>query len=161
MTSCNLITFGVEKARHDRTFKQTAFKTNTALFLSRYGLSLYLHLRSQRNILAHIQFLELVSTNRSIMTLTLQHNESQSFLPFKLSDAVSDTLNTSLPCNLWSLWQYHCRLAVIKSSRLHGHTSGHTSVHTHVQLSSVCHITHVIKCSRFTSSLAGRAWERG
>ena len=37
---CNLITFGVEKARHDRTFKQTTFKTNTALFLSRYGLSL-------------------------------------------------------------------------------------------------------------------------
>ena len=98
------------------------------------------------------------------MTLAYNMQQITKFLPYSLSGAVSYTLRiyyTSPPCNLWLLWPAvfgAIELASIRNSKLHGRTFVHAHVQlSHIYLMSILDVTHVIKCTRLSPSLAGKA----
>ena len=149
------------------TYSSTGvFKTIAVFFSGKYGFSalplFMIHSCPWRTS----RFLESVST-----ILTKTSNKSQNFLPFSPSGAVSDTLKicstlqfTTAVASEFCTIVATCALLLIMSSKLH--VCGQNFVHAHTQLSrvylvSTLYITHMIKCTRLSPSLVGKAWEKG
>ena len=165
----DLITWGWTKLDAHTCSSTSVLKTTTVFFSGRYGFSV-LPSSLQSVIYSYprrtSRFLESVATTRTTVAY-----KSRSFLPFNLSGAMSDTLRisnyTGLPCNLWLYdccrQQFlsslaTCVLALITSSEQRGRDfeSAHTQS---CYLVSTLDVMHVIKCTRLSPSLIGRAWE--
>ena len=116
----------------------------------------------------HVELVDFLSTYvLTTQTITLAKTQIMKFL------AMSDTLRiyyTGLPCNLWTAAVASvfcaivatCVLASITSSKLCGQDFELAYMQlSHVYLVSALDVMHVIKCTRLSPSLVGRAYERG
>ena len=167
----NLITWGWTKLGARIRYNTSVFKTTKVFFhvnmicLNVLPLSLQLALYScpRRNS----RFLEAVATTRT--TTKLAYNTTNyKFLAIQ-----------PVRCHVWCSENLLHRFTLRFSQRFLCHRSyactcldhelelcGRDSVHAHAQssrvyIASTLDVTHVIKCTRLSLTLAGRAWERG
>ena len=111
------------------------------------------------------RFLEAVATTQTTMTLPYNTQQSQNFLPFSPSGAMSDALRST---TLVYLAICNCCSQRLLCHRSYACTCldheldlcGWDAVHAHVQLCraylmSTFDVTHGIKCTRLSPSLAG------
>ena len=147
--------------------RTSTLKTTIVFFSGKFGFSV-LPLSLQSAIYScpcTSRFLESVVTTRTTTT-TLAYNTQRSFLPFSLSGAVSDNLlhrstlqfTTHVGSGFCIIVGYACTCLELRTTWV-GFCECLCA--SRVYLVSTLDVTHVIKCTRLSPSLAGRAWERG
>ena len=168
----NLITWGWTKLGAHARSGTSVFKTTTVLFWGEYGITV-LPSSLQSAIYScprrTSRFLESVAKTRTTTTLVYNTQQITKFLAIQPSGAMSDTLLHRSTLRFTAAVASSFRAIV--ATRVLGYASitssercGWDSVHAHAQLSrvylaSTLDIMHVIKCTRLSPSLAGRAWE--
>ena len=150
----NLITWGWTKLDAHVRSGTSVFKTTTVLFWGEYGVTV-LPLSLQSAIYScprrTSRFLESVAKTRT--TTTLVYNTQQITLRF--TAAVASSFHAIVATRVLGY-------ASIMSSERCGWDSVHARAQlSRVYLASTLDIMHVIKCTRLSPSLAGRAWEGG
>ena len=163
----NLITQGWTKLGTHARSRTSALKTTIVFFSGKFGFSV-LPLSLQSVIYScpcTSRFIESVVTTRTT-TAMLAYNTQQSFLRFSLSGAVSDNLlhrstlqfTTHVGSGFCIIVGYACTCLELGTT-----WAGFREClcASRVYLVSTLDVTHVIKYTRLSPSLAGRAWERG